>query len=174
MSSLGKNLEKINLTAYNVGYCNEIGKYSPKLKSLTLESLELPGDSNSFIRISKFVGLESLSEYCKELKNLKFTKCWFFDLNYKCEVKEMFPNCDQGFFTGPFSKNLDCGVEFKNCKFGPNWGEHDSNSKSDNDGDVLDNFEGGELELMFTIKDENVSTNTYSISGQITLSDDDF
>ena len=94
-----------------------------------------------FIRISESEGLEALVEECKELENLNFTKCWFFDLDTKEEVEAKFPNCN---------------VEFKNCKFGPNW-DDSNNSKSDNDGDVLDNFEGGELELMFTIKDENVS-----------------
>ena len=82
---------------------------------------------------------ESLCEDNKNLRNLKFTKIWFFDLDTKSEVKELFPNCN---------------VEFKNCKFGPNWVKQDSNSERVNDGnetnDVLDNFNEREIELMFT------------------------
>ena len=159
----------------------------PKLKSFTLESLGLNNHCKDYcIRISESVGLEALVEECKELENLKFKKCWFFDLDTKEEVEAKFPNCN---------------VEFKNCKFGPNWDDFQpqlenndnffsrmkrmiyetlniylnlgasvwhwyNNSKSDidgdeNDDDVLDNFDGREIEFMFT-QDEDVSGSTSS------------
>ena len=134
----GQKLEKINLTIFSTNYFNGISCLN--LKSLTLETLELPDYyADHFMRISESEGLECLVEECKELKNLKFTKLWFYDLETKEDVENMFPNCN---------------VEFKNCKFGPNWDEHDSNSESNNDSDenddVFDNFDGGEIEFMFT------------------------
>ena len=86
-----------------------IGRGCPKLKSLTLESLVLSEalttcvnpfekDSDYLITIE---GLNSLSEGCNNLKNLKCTKIIIVDSqNLESEVKKVFPNCH---------------VEFKNC-----------------------------------------------------------
>ena len=75
-----------------------ISKGCPKLKSLSLESLDLSDDSNMFIEICESTGFSSLSKGCKELKNLKLTKICLGDANlYKWrngEIKEIFPNCN--------------------------------------------------------------------------------
>ena len=106
-----------------------ISKGCPKLKSFALESLDLSGDS-SIIEFNVSNCLHVLSEGCKELRNLKFTKICLLCIKFP-EVKQMFPNCN---------------VEFKNC-----------GRPVIIDGlkvlvpfDILDDFEGGEIELMFT------------------------
>ena len=118
--TFGNGLHVINLKIYNGcieeydgqkdGYCFDwvfddyISKGCPKLKSLSLESLDLDGDSNMFIEICESAGLRSLSKGCKELENLKLTKICLGDANSQKwrnrEIKEMFPNCN---------------VELKNC-----------------------------------------------------------
>ena len=106
-----------------------ISKGCPKLNSFALESLDLSGDS-SIIEFNVSNCLHVLSEGCKELRNLKFTKI-VLDYYKFPEVKQMLPNCN---------------VEFKNCGrpviingvdvFVPY--------------DIFEYFEGGEIELMFT------------------------
>ena len=148
-------------------YFDAIGRGCPKLKSLTLESLvlsealttcvnPLEKDSDHFITIDD-ESFDSLSDGCKNLKNLKCTKIILDDqgLDYftESEVKKVFPNCH---------------VEFKNCVVKSlngfeSWfeweytpldytisadDEQDSNPEGVND--VLDNFDGGEIEFMFT------------------------
>ena len=69
----------------------------PKLKTLTLESLE--GGSGLFIEKNC---LETLSEDGKELEILRIIKGHFWDLFDEKEVKEILPNCN---------------VELKECSF---------------------------------------------------------
>ena len=126
----------------------------PKLKTLTLESLrgfcDLPVCKES---------LEALYKSCKELKDLKLTKAFFEDIFTEDEIKKILP---------------DCNVEIKECKFedldDSSWmsddsydswdvsfdddGEQDSNSErayeSDENNDILDNFDGREIESLFS------------------------
>ena len=105
-----------------------------KSPSLTFESL----DSSHVIEIS-FWGLKSLSKGCKELKKLKFTKIFLCEAHLypKNEVMKVFPNCN---------------VEIKNCvkyRAGP-FVSNEIIPYDDHANDVLDNFEGVEIEFMFT------------------------
>ena len=83
------------------------------------------------------MGLESLSECCKELKNLKLTKICFVDAHVypKSEVMKLFPNCN---------------VDIKNCVKYKYYSVLDLLEIIPYEDYVLDNFEGGEIEFLFT------------------------
>ena len=137
----GNGLSVINLKLYNDQdlnldwiFTDYISRGCPKLKYLTFESL----DSSYVIEIS-FWGLKSLSKGCKELKKLKFTKIFLCEAHLypKNEVMKVFPNCN---------------VEIKNCvkyRAGP-FVSNEIIPYDDHANDVLDNFEGVEIEFMFT------------------------
>ena len=120
-----------------------ISRGCPNLKSFALESLDLFGDSKQFIKIDPSSGLKSLQS-CKELKNLKFKKIGFFQNWYsdwhscdESDLKNMFPNCY---------------VDLKKCgKLEYFWNGCFSFMPFDHSNcDVLDNFEGEEIRLMFS------------------------
>jgi len=113
--TFGNGLCVINLKMYNgctededdgekYGYSFDwvfddyISKGCPKLKSLSLESLDLDGDPDMFIEICESSGLSALSKGCKELENLKLTKICLGDANShkwrNRKIKKMFPNCN--------------------------------------------------------------------------------
>ena len=101
----GKNLCGIKIFVENAGELEsklvnifgDIFEGCPKLKTLTLESLE--GGSGLFIEKNC---LETLSEDGKELEILRIIKGHFWDLFDEKEVKEILPNCN---------------VELKECSF---------------------------------------------------------
>ena len=119
-----------------------ISRGCPKLKSFALESLDLSGDFKQFISIEVSSGLRSL-QCCKELKNLKFKKIRLdfsddmYNITYtENDLRNMFPNCNLEI------KNCVKSEYFDGCFYffpfdGSNY-------------DVLDNFEGEEIKLMFT------------------------
>ena len=141
ISTFGNGLRVINLKFKDDQDCNfdwifedYIAKGCPKLRSLSLESLNL-SDSESLICM--FDDLKSLSKGCKELKNLKLTKICLGDAESitKSEIMEMFPNCN---------------VEFKNCvKYKDILVSYETIPFDNFDFDFLD-LEGGEIEFMFT------------------------
>ena len=119
-----------------------ISRGCPKLKSFALESLNLSGDFKKFISIEVSSGLRSLQR-CKELKNLKFKKIRLdfsddmYNITYtENDLRNMFPNCN---------------LEIKNCVKSEYFDGYFSFMPFDGSNyDVLDNFEGEEIELMFT------------------------
>ena len=76
ISTFGKNLEEINLLLYGSGYIDwmfedYISKGCPKLKSFTLKSLDLSGDSSQFIEIGVGISLyPSYMPYPRVVNNL--------------------------------------------------------------------------------------------------------
>ena len=146
----GENLEIINLllhggeTGWDLNWMLEdyISIGCPKLKSFALESLDLSGNFNQFISIEVPSGLRSLQR-CKELKNLKFKKIRLLfsdDMNNITHtenyLRNMFPNCN---------------LEIKNCVKSEYFHGHSFHEPFDGSNyDVLDNFEGEEIKLMFT------------------------
>ena len=119
-----------------------ISRGCPNLKSFALESLDLFGDSKQFIKIDPSSGLKSLQS-CKELKNLKFKKIRLLssdDMNNitygENYLRNMFPNCN---------------LEIKNCVKSEYFHGHSFHEPFDGSNhDVLDDFEGEEIKLMFT------------------------
>ena len=117
-----------------------IAKGCPKLRSLSLETLDLSGEV-PLIEICVFGGLESLSKGCKELNNLKLTNIRIGDDESitKSEIMEMFSNCNN--------------MEFKNCITYHPWTWLTDSLSNEiipfEDFDFLD-LEGGEIEFMFT------------------------
>ena len=148
--TFGENLEIINLLlhggekGWDLNWMLEdyISRGCPKLKSFALESLDLSGNFNQFISIEVPSGLRSL-QHCKELKNLKFKKIRLLfsdDMNNitytENYLRNMFPNCN---------------LEIKNCVKSEYFHGHSFHEPFDGSNyDVLDNFEGEEIKLMFT------------------------
>ena len=149
--TFGENLEIINLLMYGHGKKgwrlnwmleNYISRGCPKLKSFSLESLDLSGDSKQLISIEVSSGLRSLQS-CKELKNLKFKKIRLefsddmYNITYtENDLRNMFSNCN---------------LEMKNCVKSEYFHGHSFHEPFDGSNhDVLDDFEGEEIKLMFT------------------------
>ena len=109
----------------------------PKLKTLTLESLSGWQKFNAQICNDDWQGqwtliiveedLEALYRSCKELKYLNLTKVWLKNIFTVDEIKKILP---------------DCIVEIRECHF------QDLDLAETND--ILDNFNGEEIGLMFS------------------------
>ena len=95
IKELGKNLSSVNLLLMKF-IANWIIKCiiegCPKLKTLTLESA-----SDDFRHqasgIDKWT-LEKLQKDCKELKDLKLSKVWFWNIQSEDEIKKILPACN--------------------------------------------------------------------------------
>ena len=106
----------------------------PKLKTLTLESLcgwkkfkeKFTKEGTEWALIIVKPDLEELHKRCKNLKDLKLTKVWMVDIFTVDEIKKILP---------------DCNVEIRECHF---------EDYMDETNDILDNFNRGEIELMFS------------------------
>ena len=162
IKELGKALYSINLLIVGDDALNVFEKPMidyiiegcPKLKTLTLESLrgfcDLPVCKES---------LEALYKSCKELKDLKLTKAFFEDIFTEDEIKKILP---------------DCNVEIKECKFEDlddssrmsddsydswdvSFDDGEEYYESDKNNDILDNFDGREIELLFSQNYEDIS-----------------
>ena len=160
----------------------------PKLKTLTLESLRgwkespLPFISEDIV-INK-ESLKALYKGCKELKDLKITRVLFWDIFTEDDIKKILPDCnvelkecefdeleDDSPWMSDDSYDSDSDDWYDDYGSNNSWdvsfddGEQDSNSEkayeSDESNDILDNFDGGEIDLMFSKnygednKDEN-------------------
>ena len=169
---------------------NYIIEGCPKLKALTLESLrgwiESPFDDNNQDLFINKESLEALYRCCKELKDLKFTKVMFLDIFTQDDIKKIFPDCNVELKECEFDEeslddsswmsddSYDSYYDddwFDDYGFNNSWdvsfddGEQDSNFERAYEGDetidILDKFDGGEIELMFSEnygegnKDEN-------------------
>ena len=93
IEKLGKNLSSINLLMnfndQQMIIC--ISEGCPKLKTLTLESAS--DDFTPDLNIDKWI-LEKLQKDCKELKDLKLSKVWFWNIHSEDEIKKILPACN--------------------------------------------------------------------------------
>ena len=143
----------------------------PKLKTLILEagesSPQIPSMGNLFFSIFS-ISLELLDELsisCKELKELKITGFVFDDFLEESEINEMFPNCNvelKDCLFGNFDDQASCeqcGMYLDDCLCSGNFyfpydpSNSDFDDQDSNYGeadDILDNFDGSEIELLFT------------------------
>ena len=157
-------------TEFEPGPLDFIIEGCPNLKTLSL------GSHRPLHLIILEESLENLSMRCKKLKKLKITngKVVRIDGSRRVategDVKDMFPNCYVECDECEFLCD-DCGEEIIDCNCYDSDsddlytdddsnnssfddGEQDSNSEGANDedetNDILDDFDGGEIELMFT------------------------
>ena len=171
----GKDLISINLKI-NMDYDNgtNLAFYGcPKLKSLTLESLRgrkggptLSKEKDQDLILS-FWHLKNLYKNCKELKDLKLTRVSFEEICNEAYIKRMFPGCNVEIKECEFDEFDQDGYSSddyhfrgydSDSDFDISWdvsfddGEQDSNAESvdDETNDILDNFDGGEIDLMFS------------------------
>ena len=124
--------------------------------------------------------LKDLYNRCKELKDLKLINVSFVEIYTENQIKIMFPDCNveikecdfdefdqdgyssddyhfRGYESDSYESNSDDWYDHGRY-FDDSWdvsfddGEQDSNAESGDDetNDILDNFDGGEIDLMFS------------------------
>ena len=168
IEEFGKNLRSIKLTVNgflldfaenHLGdteralYC--IGNGCPKLKTLILEA----EDESPPFSLSLPL-LDEISDMCKELKELKFTNWALEDFFDDGKIKEIFPKCNVELKECYLNAScVQCEMYLEDClcsgnfhfpydPFNSDFDDQDSNyEKAD---DILDNFDGSEIELLFT------------------------
>ena len=93
IEQLGKNLSSVNLLMkFKTNWMIKcIIEGCPKLKTLTLESVS--DDISHYLIIDKWT-LEDLQKDCKELKDLKLSKVWFWNIHSEDEIKKILPDCN--------------------------------------------------------------------------------
>ena len=133
IKELGKNLSSVNLLLmkFNANWIIKcIIEGCPKLKTLTLESAS--DDFRNYLCIEKWT-LEKLQKDCKELKDLKLSKVWFWNIHSEDEIKKILPDCNVELVEVGWRQQVGRGCRRQRriywIMFSENYGENNADEK---------------------------------------------
>ena len=178
LRSIKLSVNRFLLDLYEDHFANGRALHCITNECLKLETLILEAGESSRPQITpmgnlffstfsmSFQHLDQLSINCKELKELKITGFVFDDFLDESEIKEIFfPNCNvelKDCLFGNFDDQASCeqcGMYLDDCLCSGNFyfpydpSNSDFDDQDSNYGeadDILDNFDGSEIELLFT------------------------